>query len=275
MAKNARKTGADFIADRPEHCTHRFRNASLRRITITRALLQAMHGSISKHYVKRIEILNRAAVNNAVRTRGIVADAAAHRVVTTGGWIRGEHPAERRKVGVELVQYHAWFHPRATALGVYGNHLATIRAQIKDDRLVHTLAVQTGAATTRQDGNALPRAPLHHANSFVDIANNHCAERIDLEQTGIRGVNHPPRTVRTNIRAANLRETCNDAGSYCISGANGVQLRKGNHLVRPGALVSGALVSDALFSGAAAPSFISAPFIPRALFTSAASLFSI
>jgi hypothetical protein len=101
-----------------------------------------------------------------------------------------------------------------------------MRAQIKDDRLVHTLTVQARSATTRQDGNALPRAPLNYANRFVDIANNHGTERIDLEQTGIRGVNHPPRTVCTNIRAADLRETCNDAGSNCISCANGVQLRK-------------------------------------------------
>ena len=75
-----------------------------------------------------------------------------------------------------------------------------MRAHIKDHRLVHALTIQTGAAAARQDGNAFPRAPLHYANGFVNIANNNSAERIDLERTSIRGINQPLRASSANIR---------------------------------------------------------------------------
>jgi hypothetical protein len=136
--------------------------------------------------------------------------------------IRRKHQPKRRKISVELVKHHTRLHPGAATLLINGEHTATMRAHIKNDGLVHALAVQASATAARQDGNALPCTPLHHANGFVNSTNNNSTQRINLERTRIRGIEHSPRAVSTNIRAANLRKPCNNAGPRCIGCANGV-----------------------------------------------------
>src|SRR5436853_120789 len=84
-------------------------------------------------YPRRLDVVVGLAAHHGVHAARVVADHAAQRAVTMGGWVRRKGEVVHLGSVSEIVQDGAGLHPRTLGVGVDLQHLVHVLREVEDD----------------------------------------------------------------------------------------------------------------------------------------------
>ena len=136
-------------------------DASFRRLLLRQLFRQFYrHGAgvenaaAQQHRAQPQHVIGGFAVDQRTLPGGVGIDHAAQRGAVAGGKFRRKEVAQRLKIRIKLIFYHARLDAHPALLQVNVQNAVHIARHIHHDALIQRLAVSAGAATARGEGQA-------------------------------------------------------------------------------------------------------------------------
>ncbi len=156
-------------------------------------------GAVGEDDRLRKDVVDRLAVDDAARAGGVVAHQAAEVGAAGGGDVGAELQVVVAEDAVEGVEHDAGLDPRDAGGGVDVEDGVEVLAAVEHDAGADGLAGEAGAATARGDGDAHGRGDLDGGDDVLGGARDDDAERLDLVDTGVGGVELARGGVEANL----------------------------------------------------------------------------
>ncbi len=169
--------------------------------------VQVLHGFGTKHGptavredgADLVDIVRHHAIEDAVGSRGVVAHAAAHGGPIPAGRVRSQHQAVASHLPVEGGHADPRLGAHPAGLRVHGLDTVHVFAEVHHQRRAHGLSGQGTARAPGQDGDAVAGRNLHRGLHIVGVLGDHHAHGHDLEEAGVRAVEHTGEAVKAHL----------------------------------------------------------------------------
>ncbi len=132
-------------------------------------------GAVIERDFQRLDVVDGLAVSGGVSAARVVADHSADRTAVLGGGVGGEEQTLRRNRRVELRLHHTGFDHRNAALAIDAANRIHILGKVEHDGRVAGLAGERGAATARENRQAVLARQRERAHHVAFVARNHDA----------------------------------------------------------------------------------------------------
>ena len=192
--------GGDRFDDRPEPGG----DPGLDGVIDRTAFAQPGHRAVGEGHLQRDEVLDGAPEQDAVGTRGVVADHPTERGVARRGDIGTEHEPMRRERRIELVKHHTGLDDRAPGMRVDGFDHPTVLAEVDDDGAIDGLAGECRATAARKHRDPAGQEPGSGLCTRFRTARQHDAQGLDLVDARIRRIEHAVVSRREHLDARHL-----------------------------------------------------------------------
>jgi len=135
-------------------------------------------GPVGEHRLDLLDVGVRDAVPDRVRSRGVVADAAADGRAIGRGGVGRELQVPLREVGVEVVLDHAGLDRRTSGVEIHIHDGVHVAREVEDDAArTDGLSRQRGARTTRKNRRVVVGRDFHRGLHVVGVSGEDDARR--------------------------------------------------------------------------------------------------
>ena len=161
--------------------------------------LQSAALARSENDVHLENVIDRLAVDNGVRTRGIVAHHAADRRAIGGRRVRAKQKSHGFQVKVQLLLNHAGLDDSPLLFSIHLENAIQVFRHVDDDGFADRLPRQTRPATARKNGDFKIARDLHRGENILVSSRNHDADRLDFINAGVCAVHQAGSAVEANF----------------------------------------------------------------------------
>ena len=158
---------------------------------------------------QRNDVIARVAVTQGAGAGRIVRQHAADGALCPAGRIGRETPSFAGQASVQIAMDDARLHTHAVGRNV--KNLAEMPAEIDNEPGAERFAGHAAAGAAGNQRNAVLAGIAHQAAHIFLIARHHDAERLDLEDTGIGGVQNTTQIVKEDVPLDESLEIVADA----------------------------------------------------------------
>ena len=144
--------------------------------------------TVGQHHIEFAHVVHGLAPHYRVRSAGVVAKRAAHISAVRRGRVRREQQTTVTQLVVEHIQYNSGLRANPALLLVDLDDVVHVLGEVHDYGMSDGLTAEAGAASPWQDGHAIFVGRLDDCDNVLRRAWNDYANRLDLVDACVRGI---------------------------------------------------------------------------------------